>query len=394
MKKRKLKTLCLFLVIVVMLSGITLNNVSAKAISEKMSAEVTTYITDKIEAKTKQVVVDDFGDIQNVSMDYSNSLGIDKNDMKNISIGNPFIIYSLSDSNQSEIYYYPIIDNRDNKVVITVDVMKMTDSWTYSIGTEYVEYLNKINYTNSEYIFYSYGDYIYSDDGNKSIVLYGNGNETGKEKVKAFQQLDCSKKIEAISNRISTFEQKKNNDLQPNNAFERRMTYTPTMTGNTCQLYNPVGQGNYGLCWAASVATIVNYRKGTNLTATNVADAEGVGYDEGGTLTNATNCLHRYGLTDYSAVNRTLSWSQLYDNIMKFNKPFYMACYYDSTESGHAVVCFGCNEISSNQYIVIWNPGNNNGNGGSTMLKYYPNATAFAYANKTWVWYDTVSSYN
>ena len=190
MKKRKLKTLCLFLVIVVMFSGITLNNVSAKAISEKMSAEVTTYITDKIEAKTKQVVVDDFGDIQNVSMDYSNSLGIDKNDMKNISIGNPFIIYSLSDSNQSEIYYYPIIDNRDNKVVITVDVMKMTDSWTYSIGTEYVEYLNKINYTNSEYIFYSYGDYIYSDDGNKSTVLYGNGNETGKEKVKAFQQLE------------------------------------------------------------------------------------------------------------------------------------------------------------------------------------------------------------
>ncbi len=392
MKKRKLKTL--FLVIVVMLSGITLNNVSAKTISEKMSAEVTTYITDKIEAKTKQVVVEDFGDIQNASMDYSNSLGIDKNDMTNISIGNPFIIYSLSDSNQSEIYYYPIIDNRDNKVVITVDVLKMADTWTYSIGTEYVEYLNKINYTNSEYIFYSYDDYIYSDDGNKSTVLYGDGNETGKEKVKAFQQLDCSKKVEAISHRISTFEQKKNNDLQPNNAFERRMTYTPTMTGNTCQLYNPVGQGNYGLCWAASVATIVNYRKGTNLTAMNVADAEGVGYNEGGTLTNATNCLHRYGLTDYSAVNRTLTWSQLYDNIMKYSKPFYMACYYDFTQSGHAVICLGCKEYSPNQYMIIWNPGNDNGNGGATMLKYYPNATAFAYANKTWVWYDTVSSYN
>ena len=393
MKKTKLKMLRSLFVIVLILYGITYNTkVQAKTVTDDMSAEITTCITHKIEKKTKSVVVDDFKNIQDVTTYYSDSLNIDSNDMNNISIGHPFIIYSLTDSNQSEIYYYPIINDRNKEVVVTVEVLRNADIWTYNIGTEYVEYLNRINYCDNEYIFYSYEDVVYYDNGNQSISLYGNGIDI--EEVKNFQQLDFSKKIEAISNRISTFELKMDSQSQSYNSFELKAGYTPIMKGNTCHLYNPVGQGPYNLCWAASVATIVNYRNGTNLTAMNVANAEGVGYNSGGLLTNVVNSLHRYGLTDYSAVSRTLTWTQIYENIMNLSKPFYMACYYDFTQMGHAVICLGCKEYPSYQYIIIWNPGKENGAGGSTILKYYQNATTLSYDNKTWVWYDTVSSYN
>lgn len=52
-------------------------------------------------------------------------------------------------------------------------------------------------------------------------------------------------------------------------------------TGKKCELYYRQTQGNYGLCWAASIATIANYLNGTNYTAMQIADKEGIGYNKG-----------------------------------------------------------------------------------------------------------------
>lgn len=52
-----------------------------------------------------------------------------------------------------------------------------------------------------------------------------------------------------------------------------------------------------GLCWAATVASMVRFEKPThygNLTAKQVADYMGIGYDAGGTNTQARNALSHY----------------------------------------------------------------------------------------------------
>ena len=58
----------------------------------------------------------------------------------------------------------------------------------------------------------------------------------------------------------------------------------PGLQEEICNITNFVNQGNYGLCWAACVATIVNYKKNLSLTAKNVADRVGIGYNEGANI--------------------------------------------------------------------------------------------------------------
>ena len=396
MNKTRFKLIRLILGSVLLIFGMMfhINIVSATSVTRGITTEVSAKITKKIENKTKSVIVNELNYIKEITTYYHKTLNIEIDDMEKITIGTPFLIYSLSDSNQSEIYYYPVININNNQIIVTIEVLKnaLADEWTYNIGTEYVDSLNKINYKDGQYIFYDYNGEVYYDNGIQSLTF--SNKKTSAKIVENFKQLDYSRKIETISNRISSFSTKENIKLPSQKITNFRMGYTPTMTGTTCQLYNPVGQGNYNLCWAASVATIVNYRQGTNFSAKNVADAEGIGYNAGGTLENAKNCLHRYGLTDYSIVYNTLNWNQVNENILKRQKPFYMSLFYDFNAMGHAVICLGCNESAVYQFICIWNPGENNGNGSAKIIKYYPAATTLSYAGKNWVWYYTISSYN
>lgn len=168
--------------------------------------------------------------------------------------------------------------------------------------------------------------------------------------------------------------------------------YTPTMTGVTCQLYNPQGQGHFGLCWAASVATIVNYRIGSTLDAQTVADEENVSYNAPGTLENVVNSLHRFTLTKYTSAKYQITWSQIQKNIIDNQRPIYVSA--KSSVGGHGVVCFGCKELNSIRYLNIWNPGDNDGKGKASIIRYSASGTSFTFANYTWVWTYTVSRYN
>lgn len=66
--------------------------------------------------------------------------------------------------------------------------------------------------------------------------------------------------------------------------------------GRICSLYNAQGQGNLPICWAATVATIVNYRLGTSHTAKDVCDLEGTGY-KAASIDVKKAALKDYGLT-------------------------------------------------------------------------------------------------
>ena len=111
-------------------------------------------------------------------------------------------------------------------------------------------------------------------------------------------------------------------------------------------MFNQQGQGKYGLCWAASVATIVNYRNGTAYTAKNVADRMGIEYNTGGTLENASLALNLYG-----------------------------------------VACFGYKVNNQKKYVYFWNPGTQ-----STSIVLYKTAgTTFSYNNSVWTWKYTAA---
>ena len=127
-----------------------------------------------------------------------------------------------------------------------------------------------------------------------------------------------------------------------------------------CNITNFVSQGNYGLCWSATAATIVNYKKGTSLNAMYFADRYHIGYDEGASLEQTNICFQSYGLS-YTLSNFRIGWSQIKSNINN-DKPFVIRLYQSINNSGgHQITGYGygCeirDSIASYRTIYAWDP--------------------------------------
>lgn len=199
--------------------------------------------------------------------------------------------------------------------------------------------------------------------------------------------------LEQISDKMSNFT--KFNVALVKNAIEYPAKYAPSFsvessTAKVALLHNQQGQGNYGLCWAASVATVANYVYGTSHTAMNVADAMGKGYNDGGTTSEMQTALNYYAITYSYIVNSQLSYSVIQTNIQNQRPPIVYALSNAGTddEAAHAVTLYGY----GGGYIYLWNSGMNSGAGGSQLILYNSTATTFPYGNATFTWTKTVSA--
>jgi hypothetical protein len=135
-----------------------------------------------------------------------------------------------------------------------------------------------------------------------------------------------------------------------------------------------------GLCWAATTATIVNYRSGKKqLEAYDVADYMHIGYDNGGTLYDIQNALSHYGF-EYSAINQPLSMQAISEAIND-KKPICMCAY--SFAGGHAVTLVGY----TSDTITLWNSGNHQ----MQTCTYSQSGTSFVYAGYRFTWQETVT---
>lgn len=119
------------------------------------------------------------------------------------------------------------------------------------------------------------------------------------------------------------------------------------------KLHNAQGQGKYGLCWAASAATIINYRLGQSVTAKNIADKIGRGYNEGGDISDINNVLRMYNIY-YNAVSSMLSFDDVMKNI-KAKYPIAMRCKAtDPGDTDHIITIYGFRNLTSGRYLMCW----------------------------------------
>lgn len=138
-----------------------------------------------------------------------------------------------------------------------------------------------------------------------------------------------------------------------------------------------------GLCWAATTATIVNYRSGKKqLEAYNVADYMGIGYDQGGTLNDIKNAIGHYGFS-YTAVQQQISLNNVI-SMIDAKKPIAMCAY--ASAGGHAVTIVGYSNATNNQTVTIWNSGNHQ----MQTCTYQSSGTSFTYGGYKFTWYGTV----
>lgn len=309
-----------------------------------------------------------------------------------VSLGVPFVIYELDTEVQDEIYYYPILGT-DGNIILLMCVIGTTEGWNLSASEEWVNELNKIGGIKSDLVFYKLGENLWAEDDKDIYEIIGDKNLFAEYSVSR----GYLEEKEKYSKENTIFKKTDINKITITSK-NRKDTYTPAFSSSTtsskiCSLYNSKGQGNYGLCWAATVATICNYRKGTNLSASTIADGMNIGYGDGANIYEAQQALKNNGVqynSVYGNSNTKMPWSVLKANID--NKyPIYVSA--KATNSGHAVTAYGYTIAAGMKYIVLWNSGINGGKGSPITVSFYEDGTSFSYNNTTYTWTYSVSQY-
>lgn len=309
-------------------------------------------------------------------------LGIDNVNIKEMRYGEEFVICDLDQECQDEIYYYPILD-KDENIIAILGVIGTIEGWTYTITTEYVQELNNIPHTNNLFVFES-DDSVVVETSDKTYNIVGHCNpRLAKVKFKINKNRE-----KIIRKTIENF--KKSN---PNNNCDADDQYTPKFSESEnnrkiCALNNPVYQGNTNLCWAASVATIVNYRLGKNINHLDVASKMGIN-NKGATPGVAQSALYAYGVA-YNNLNldssAKMNWNNVVLNI-SHKYPIYVSA--KSSNSGHAVTVFGYRTVSLTDYVSIWD----SATGSSMAVPFKAGGTVFSVGNKAYTWKYSISVY-
>jgi hypothetical protein len=149
-----------------------------------------------------------------------------------------------------------------------------------------------------------------------------------------------------------------------------------------------VPQGNYGLCWAVAVATTVryvNYPKNGNLTAKKVADAMGVGYNEGATNDTRQKALSHYGVLYPYCLKYQISCKNVNYNVLD-EKPIIIGA--KSSGGYHAVTIIGYAKYGSVNQIIFYNSGTDS----VSSVEYKSNGTTFTYNNRKYTWCESLCS--
>ncbi|HCA70571.1 MAG TPA: hypothetical protein DEP17_09365 [Lachnospiraceae bacterium] len=360
--------------------------------------------------------------VSNVSLNPS-FYGVDAADFSEWMLGNPYTIFSADNNivNNNDVYYFPILDGDEIKVILSV--YKVNGEWSATISKDNSDELNELAQLNDNnvYMLYTSEGKLYAENKNHKKIIeevkieIANKNSTSD--IEEFINKSFEKKhnlikekfgsnlsdvniIDVTTNNINVGSKLKEKSTQlsygkDSSGLISSLSYTPaviTMTnGYACDMTGCLvpqtdSSGTYqGLCWAACTASIVNYRLyGTKqYYAYNIADYEGIGYSTGASLSKSVSSLKDFGVSGYGASTTQATYSTVKTNIQNGYPLILRAT--SSASAGHQVVLLGYNIGTLSNTITFYNPGTDNG-GTST---YNSAGTTFTYAGYTWTWVGT-----
>lgn len=333
----------------------------------EMPQKIVKYVEDNV-ADAVETVLED-GD-SGVDMDY----GAD------ISIVKPYVIYNAF-KQQDAVYNFPL--TADDRVVMVISVMDTEEGLGMQFGPGLADKLNEIDYVHTDYIFYEYDDTFYAESANAKMVLgyisSGNYNYTDEEMKRSqiFSRLSYMEKCRVIADKVKDFVKC---TVSEDGADQN------LKAGGILTLHNPMGQYNYGMCWAACVATVVNYKKNSSVNPFEVCNKMSIGYDEGGTAYNIRDALNKYSV-DYQKVRfNMLNIDEVKDNI-DGKHPIVALLFNDHYSKGHAVVIFG---YTPKEFLKYWDPAISS-TGGEGTIEYVKSSYNFVSNGHSYEWRHTVS---
>lgn len=267
-----------------------------------------------------------------------------------------------SNDNDEVIYMYPIYDGDE---CILLALSDGNGNVTLSEDTRMYDGIISTECT-GEYLSYMDNGNLYIKAQDKCIEVFGTTDVSGSGEEGYLDDSDMVGTKDFKTELYATSENDviKSVSLEADNKYGVVTTTKSTGSGGLskvtkkCNITNFVSQGNYNLCWASAVATIVNYKNGTGIfgiNATRVADRMGIGYNTGATLAQTRSALALYGLS-YTTSNSKMPWWRVKSNIMS-DKPFIIGL--TSSYGNHIITGYGysCDLADSKAYtraICAW----------------------------------------
>ncbi len=348
------------------------------------------------------IISENFGYMLDSVIRRSEAYGIDAEKFDDFTILNPVVFNSIEeeDDNSASVTHFPVADETGT-ICLIFDVIMTENGYTTSIGADFAPLLNAVYANEStsvvlvqdEYSFYAISDTAcYSQSGNAI------------DSMDALERAVMSNTYVVESMMPSSLAVNSEYSLLAENSYahcveERAELRSSAVTGTSSLSNYPivdqkVDGTQYGLCWAATVASMVQFEKPSvygDLTAQNVADYMRIDYDEGGTNSESKEALEHYlgGRYVPTIKNDVLTQEQIkmaIDNI----DPAYMQCRRPNgflRYKYHAVAMIGYDFTSNYTRIEIMDPA-------YECFKYCTMGSdgdwTFAFGSYTYTWIKTI----
>ena len=304
--------------------------------------------------------------------DYYVGCGGKRRECQDLELGKPFIILKSDGFEQDEIYYYPISEN--GIIVRVMGIIGSDEGWSASFTEEWVDQIEGLNKKGL------LADVFYDVKGHLNPIASENVTSVNGtitvDNNKGVIQKHLLKKINTLTI-----------DRQPTiqlDEYARKLS-TNTDSSKICQLYYQVKQGKYP-CWAAAVATIVNYYMGSKYSAKNVCDE--MNRYEGDEIGFSQLALSRYAISfnNLMTAPKIMSWNEIKSNISG-KSPIYVSSR-NSLGEGHALVAYGYSIAAGNKYVTFWNP-----HGMSVSSEFKTSGTKILVGEDAFIWRHSLSEH-
>lgn len=340
--------------------------------------EYQTFIQNELAVDSEKYIKKELDTIRTLITSCKEELDITVDATTRLELGKPFVIYTLDREEQEESVYYPLVDEEKEKIRAVITVVNTTEGWQYTISEDWAEKLNDADYLNKDYLFYQKEGNITAQSGDRKVILNGDAVKD------VFDDKSISVKEKTIKKKIKKWRKL---DIKRSKKSGKGIGYgySPSMSqhsgGYYCfNLYKAQGQGRYMTCWAAAVATTINYRRGTNYTTKQIVDCYGLTASWGYNINVINRAINEHGL-NYKYIE-TVPSSKILINSVKKKWPVVIGGHTDGKPDtkirGHAVTVIGYRILDGKKYYMLWDSALNDGKGGTSTVLQRKSGVVFA----------------
>lgn len=288
-----------------------------------------------------------------------------------------------------------------DNISLIFDIIGNNNNYSTSLGVDFAPLLNELNVQKEERAFFVQENFsifaitpesIYVQRGKLiNSINEAELSDVMAETVENIREHKQFNRVNVVSKKYTDALSKAISDAE-NSTAPKVLTVKKNLTDYPI-VHQRIGSVQYRMCWAATVASMARFeRPGVwgSLSAQNVCDHMGIGYNDGGTNAQARTALNDYLGSPYiPTITGVLSKSDI-KTVIDNNDPAYIQARMKKstfTYTYHAVALAGYNFSDNNKLKVrIMDPAYEV----FKICSYNGSKWTFAFGSQTYTWYKTI----